>query len=52
MGFENFVLYGAAFFVGLLGDMIFKFMESMQVSDNEFNIIIEIEVETVMLFLS
>mmetsp|Transcript_276 Transcript_276/g.367 ORF Transcript_276/g.367 Transcript_276/m.367 type:complete len:165 (-) Transcript_276:270-764(-) len=30
MGFENFFLYGSAFFFGLLGDMIFKYIQSIQ----------------------
>jgi galactose-1-phosphate uridylyltransferase len=30
MGFENFLLYGGAFFVGLLGDAIFKYIVALQ----------------------
>ena len=32
MGFENFFLYGAAFIIGLLGDAIFKYIQTYQVS--------------------
>ncbi len=32
MGFEDFVLYGCAFLVGLLGDQIFKVLALQQVS--------------------